>query len=168
VGLDITFEKFFSKNYYFLLTASVFDSKYRGSNDKLTNTAFNNNYVVNALAGYELPLSDKGTLALNIRMVSAGGKRYTPIDLEKSKRTDEAHYIKEQAYSKQFDDYFRLDGRISYKRDSKNITQEWALDITNITDHQNVFSRSYSPSTNSITTEYQQGFFPMMFYRINF
>jgi len=168
VGLDITFEKFFSKNYYFLLTASVFDSKYRGSNDKLTNTAFNNNYVVNALAGYELPISDKGTFAFNIRLVSAGGKRYTPIDFEKSKEEDEAHYIKEQAYEKQFDDYFRLDGRISYKRDSKNVTQEWAFDITNVTDHQNVFSRSYSPSSNSIKTEYQQGFFPMMFYRINF
>ncbi len=168
MGLDFTFEKFFSKNYYFLLTASIFDSKYIGSNDKLTNTAFNNNYVVNALAGYELSLSDKGTLAFNIRMVSAGGKRYTPIDPEKSKEENEACYIKDQANSKQFKNYFRLDGRISYKRDSKNITQEWALDITNLTDHKNVFRRSFSKTTNSIQTEYQQGFFPMMFYKIHF
>jgi hypothetical protein len=167
-GLDITFEKFFSKNYYFLLTASIFDSKYKGSNDKLTNTAFNNNYVVNALAGYEHSINKKSTLALNIRLVSAGGKRYTPIDLEASRAEDEAQYIEDQAYSRQFKNYFRLDGRLSYKRDGKNITQEWALDITNLTDHKNVFSRSYSQSTNSIQTEYQQGFFPMLFYKIHF
>lgn len=167
-GLDFTFEKFFSKNYYFLLTASIFDSKYRGSNDKLTNTAFNNNYIVNALAGYELPLNEKGTLAFNIRMVNAGGKRYTPIDLEESIEENETRYKEEKAYSSQFKSYFRLDGRISYKRDSKNVTQEWALDITNLTDHRNIFSRSFNKTTNSIQTEYQQGFFPMMFYKIHF
>jgi hypothetical protein len=167
-GIDITFEKFFDKNYYFLVTASLFDSKYRGSNDKLTSTAFNNNFVVNALAGYELPLSNRSTLAFNIRMVTAGGKRYTPIDLKESRKYDEPRYIKEQAYEKQFKDYFRLDGRISYKKDGKDITQEWAIDITNITDHKNIFSRSYSPTTNDIKTEYQQRFFPMMLYRINF
>jgi len=167
-GVDLTFEKFFSNNYYFLVTASLFDSKYRGSNNKLKNTAFNNNYVVNALAGYEFHLSKNGTLALNIRMVNAGGKRYTPIDIQESKEDDATRYKEDKAYSRQFDDYFRLDGRISYKRDGKKTTQEWALDITNITDHQNVFSRSYNQSTENISTEYQQGFFPMMLYRINF
>jgi len=167
-GLDFTFEKFFSKNYYFLLTASVFDSKYRGSNEKLTNTAFNNNYVVNALAGYELPLNEKETLAFNIRIVNAGGKRYTPIDLEESIEENETRYKEDKAYSNQFKDYFRLDGRISYKKDSKNVTQEWALDFTNLTDHKNIFSRSFNKTTNSIQTEYQQGFFPMMFYKIHF
>lgn len=167
-GLDVTFEKFFSKNYYFLVTASFFDSKYRGSNEKLRNTAFNNNYVVNALGGYELPVSEKGTIAFNIRMVSAGGKPYTPIDLEKSREENSVHYVKEKAYAKQFNDYFRLDGRISYKKEGKNITQEWALDITNITDHQNIFNQTYSKATNNIHTSYQQGFYPMMFYKIHF
>ena len=167
-GVDVTLEKFFSNNYYFLLTTSIFDSKYRGSNGKLKNTAFNNNYVVNALAGYEYELSDKGTIALNLRMVASGGKRYTPIDLEKSREENEVHYKKDLTNAKQFKDYFRLDGRLSYKKDDKNITQEWALDITNLTDHQNIFNRTYSRITKNIKTEYQQGFYPMMFYRIHF
>ena len=167
-GIDLTFEKFFNKKYYFLLTASLFDSKYRGSNGQLKNTAFNNNYVVNALAGNELSLGKRGILAFNIRMVGAGGKRYTPIDLEKSREQGQAVFIKEKAYEKQFKDYFRLDGRISYKRDGKNITQEWAIDITNLTDHKNIFNRTYSLTTEDIKTEYQQRFFPMMLYRINF
>ena len=123
---------------------------------------------MNALAGNELSLGKRGILAFNIRMVGAGGKRYTPIDLEKSREQGQAVFIKEKAYEKQFKDYFRLDGRISYKRDGKNITQEWAIDITNLTDHKNIFNRTYSLTTEDIKTEYQQRFFPMMLYRINF
>jgi hypothetical protein len=42
-GVEFTLEKFFSKNYYFLLTTSVFDSKYKGSDGVERNTAFNGN-----------------------------------------------------------------------------------------------------------------------------
>ena len=30
-GVELTLEKFFSKNYFFLLTGSLFDAKYKGS-----------------------------------------------------------------------------------------------------------------------------------------
>jgi hypothetical protein len=167
-GVELTFEKFFSNNYYFLLTTSLFDSKYRGSNDILRNTAFNGNYVVNLLGGYEHSIGRKGTLAINLRMVAAGGKRYTPLDVEKSIENDNPHYIEEQAYEKQYRDYFRLDGRISYRLNGKNISQEWALDVTNLTDRKNVFSKSYNRVENKVITEYQQRIFPMVFYRILF
>lgn len=167
-GVELTFEKFFSNNYYFLLTTSLFDSKYRGSNDILRNTAFNGNYVVNLLGGYEHAIGSRGTLAINLRMVAAGGKRHTPLDVEKSIETDNPHYIEEQAYEEQYRDYFRLDGRISYRLNGKNISQEWALDVTNLTDRKNVFSKSYNRVENKVITEYQQRIFPMMFYRILF
>jgi hypothetical protein len=167
-GIELTLEKFFDKNYYFLLTTSLFESKYKPSKGGYRNTAFNGNYVVNLLGGYEIPLGNQNTLSINLRMVSAGGKRYTPIDLEESREENYTVYKEDQAYEKQLDDYFRLDGRISLKINKKNTTQEWALDITNLTDHQNVFSRNYDVQAESIVTEYQQRFFPMMFYRINF
>jgi len=167
-GVELTFEKFFSSNYYFLLTASLFDSKYRGSNDILRNTAFNGNYVVNMLGGYELPLGKRGTLALNIRFVAAGGKRYTPLNVEKSIENDNPHYIVQQAYEKQYKDYLRLDGRLSFRLEGRNMSQEWALDVTNLTDHKNVFSKNYNRVENRVVTEYQQRIFPMVFYRILF
>src|SRR5690606_18511344 len=52
-GLELTLEKFFSRGYYFLFTASLFDSRYRASDDILRNTAFNGNYVFNLLGGKE-------------------------------------------------------------------------------------------------------------------
>jgi hypothetical protein len=50
-GIELTLEKFYSKGYYFLVTASVFESKYTGSDGIYRNTAFNGNYVFNALSG---------------------------------------------------------------------------------------------------------------------
>ncbi|MBS3806874.1 MAG: TonB-dependent receptor [Bacteroidales bacterium] len=167
-GVELTFEKFFSGNYYFLLTASVFDSKYRGSNGILRNTAFNGNYVVNLLGGYELSVGKRGILALNLRFVTAGGKRYTPLDLEKSIENDNPHYIAKKAYKKQYKDYLRLDGRLSFRLNGRNITQEWALDVANLTDHKNVFSKNYNRLENQVVTEYQQRIFPMLLYRILF
>jgi len=40
----------FQQGYYVLATASIFDSKYRGSDGILRNTSFNYKYVFNFLA----------------------------------------------------------------------------------------------------------------------
>ncbi len=58
-GLEFTFEKFLSKGYYWLLTASLYDSKYVASDGVTRNTVFNGNYVLNVLGGYELNLKRK-------------------------------------------------------------------------------------------------------------
>ncbi|MEM6765238.1 MAG: TonB-dependent receptor, partial [Bacteroidota bacterium] len=52
-GVELTLEKFFSRGYYGLLTASVYDSEYEGSDEIARNTAFNNQYVLNVLGGKE-------------------------------------------------------------------------------------------------------------------
>ncbi|MGM0530285.1 MAG: TonB-dependent receptor [Bacteroidota bacterium] len=167
-GLELTLEKFLSKNYYFLITASLFDSKYKGSDGIQRNTAFNNSYVINALGGYEIPLGKQNTLSIDLRMTTAGGKRYTPIDLDTSREQDQTVYKETLAFEEQYKPYFRMDGRLSFKQNKKHFTQEWALDITNITDHKNTFSTSYDPNQERVVTEYQQSFFPVMLYRINF
>ncbi|MFM1875456.1 MAG: hypothetical protein RL266_1193 [Bacteroidota bacterium] len=58
-GLELTFEKFLTKGYYWLLTASLYDSRYIASDGIERNTVFNGNYVVNVLGGYELNLKRK-------------------------------------------------------------------------------------------------------------
>ncbi len=83
-GIELTLEKFYSKGYYFLVTASLFESKYTGSDGVYRNTAFNGNYVFNALAGKEFKIKEKHILALDVKFTYAGGKRYVPIDLAAS------------------------------------------------------------------------------------
>lgn len=167
-GAEITFEKYLSNNYYFLVTSSLFDSKYRGYDNVWRNTEFNTNYIVNALGGYQIPINDKMSIDMNMRVVWSGGKRNYLIDLEKSVAAGEEVYDISKTYNERERDYFRLDGRISFKLNGKKITQEWALDITNITNHKNIYSRYYDNDKKSIEYVFQQGLYPMMLYRINF
>jgi hypothetical protein len=167
-GTEFTLEKYLNNNYYFLITTSLFESKYLPSDGVWRNTEFNTNYVVNALGGYEIPINDKMSIDMNVRMISAGGKRNLFIDLEKSIANNETKYDHSKAYSQREKSYFRLDARVSFKMNGKKTTQEWALDITNLSNHQNVYNSFYSSSKKAIDYVYQQGMFPMMLYRINF
>ena len=167
-GLEFTVEKFLSRNFYALFTGSIFNSKYKGYDGIERNTAYNGNYVFNLLAGYEKKLSQKVMLTFDVKTVWAGGRRALPIDVEESRIEQEEVYDWSKAYNNQYEDYFRTDIRIGLKINGKKVNQEWALDLQNITRHDNVFNKGYDLANDEVTTVYQQGFMPMMLWRINF
>jgi hypothetical protein len=55
-----------------------------------------------------------------------------------------------------------LDVRIGVIFQNKNVSHELALDISNVTDHKNVYREKYNK------TYYQQGIYPMGLYRLVF
>ena len=170
-GIELTLEKFYYKNYYFLTTLSLFDSKYTGSDGIKRNTAFNGNFVYNALVGKEFKLRSNSTLVLDIKMTWAGGKRYTPIDVEASQKNSNpfgTEYFEEMAYSEQFPDYFKADVKIGFRLDGKKVSQLWEFYVENVTNHKNPLNQSYSSSKDEIVTVYQLGLFPLFNYRIYF
>ena len=167
-GIELTLEKFLHKGFYYLVTASVFDAGYRGYDGVWRNSAFNNNFVFNALSGYEWQLGSKSLLSVDLKMVYAGGTRYLPIDADRSIEENGVRYIWENAYEERFPDYFRLNGRITFRLNGRSVNQEWALDLQNITNNQNIFIQNWNNETKEISTSYQMGFMPMMTYRIYF
>ncbi|MEO8088159.1 MAG: TonB-dependent receptor [Bacteroidota bacterium] len=167
-GAELTFEKFYSHRYYFLFTASVYESKYKASDGVERNTAFNGNYTVNFLAGKEWTIRKKNVFGFNLRTVTSGGKRYIPIDFARSEANGETEYDYTEAYTHRQKDYFRTDIKISYRFNGKKVTHEVALDIDNIFNTQNIWQRYYDRATNSIKTEYQLGTFPIPLYRLLF
>ncbi len=168
-GVEITLEKFFSKGFYFLTTTSVFDAKYKGSDGIERNTAFNSNYVVNALGGKEFQLGDKGmSLSFDTKFNLAGGRRYTPIDLEESRKRNEEYRDPALAYTEQFDPYFRWDFKITFRQNKEKFSHQFSVDLQNVTANKNVFAYGYNNRSGNIGTTYQRGFFPDVLYRIYF
>ncbi len=167
-GLEVTLEKFYSKGYYFLFTSSLFESKYRGSDKVLRNTAFNGNYVFNLLFGKEIKVGKNGILSVDIRATYSGGKRYTPINLELSRATGQEVRNTNEAFSGQYPDYFRMDIKPGYKINRRKVTHEFSVDVQNATGNLNVFTQSYNPSSKEIQTEYQLRFFVLPQYRVLF
>jgi hypothetical protein len=169
-GIELTLEKFFSKNYYFLLTGSLYESKYKGSDGIERNTAFNNTYAFNLLAGKEIPVgkTKQNALILSFRQVATGGMWTTPIDLDASRASGFTVFRQDQAYSEQLPDYLRTDIRIGFRKNKKKYTEEYGFDIQNLFNRKNVFSRSYNSMSGNVRDNLQVGIFPMGLYRITF
>jgi hypothetical protein len=168
-GIELTLERFFSKGYYYLFTTSLFESKYKGADNVARNTAFNTQYVVNLLGGKEWRLNNNGKfLALSLKLTSIGGKYLTPVDLALSQQYGRTVYVTSEAYSEKQDPYFRADFRISYRKEYRKSTLEVSLDMQNITNNKNIFQQSYNPRTGTVTTQYQQSFFPVPYARFTF
>ncbi|NJK98688.1 MAG: TonB-dependent receptor [Bacteroidales bacterium] len=124
-GIEVTLERFFSRNIYYLVTVSLYESKYKGSDGIERNTAFNGNYVINTLLGKEFTINERSAFTIDYKLTWAGGKRYTPIDIEKSRYDQETVYQDDQAFSKQFSPFFKTDIKFGYRLNGKKTSQEW-------------------------------------------
>jgi hypothetical protein len=167
-GMELTLEKFLNKGFYYLFTASVFDATYRGWDGVRRNSAFNNNYIVNALGGYELHINRRHLFSVDLKGVLAGGTRYIPINVQLSKIKGEAEYEWNKAFDNRYPDYFRLNARIRYGLNGRNINQEWALELQNITNHRNIFMQTWNRYRNELSTSYQMEFMPVITYKVFF
>lgn len=168
VGVEFTLERFLNKGFYYLATASIFDSKYKGSDGVERNTFFNSNYVVNVLIGKEFNLNKKLTLTLDGRFNYAGGRRYTPIDLAASILADEEVRSMDMVYESRYPNYIRPDLKIGIRQNSKKYSQIFFIDFQNFIGRKNVFFTEYDENDQTIDTQNQRGFFPDVRYQITF
>jgi hypothetical protein len=172
-GLELTVEKFFSRGFYVLSTASLYESKYAGSDEVERNTAYNNNYVFNGLFGKEWLIGKNKTNAITFdtKITTTGGTPYTPIDLEATRENDGREvYQEDKAFSERYDAYFRWDVKFGIRLNGKKsrVSHQFFIDLQNVTNRENVFVKRYNPVTDEINTVTQSGFFPDFMYRIQF
>lgn len=169
-GIEITIDKKFNKNYFFLITASLFESMYTAGDRIERNTMYNTNYVSNYILGKEfwLGTKKKNLISTSIRVNWTGGRRYTPIDLERSRLYNYEIKYKDQDYASKMPDYFRIDLQIGYTHNHPKFNSELRLDVQNVTNRKNVFDIYYDPLKKEIKQTYQLGFVPALTYRIEF
>ena len=172
-GVELTVKKFFDRSFYFLATGSLFESKYKGSDGVERDTDFNGNFAVNFLAGKEFKINDKNMISAGLKITAAGGKRYGYVDVQETNKFNELVF-KDSAYNtRQFNDYFRLDFKVTYTLNTKNLTHEIGLDLVNILGTKNILSLAYAPnlvdpSAEPIAKKYQLGFLPIFYYKVDF
>ncbi len=172
-GLELTFEKFYSNDYFYMTTFSLYQSKYEGSDGNWYNTNFNGNYVWNVLGGKEFKIQSKNIFGLAPKVTYAGGERYGPVDTALTAKYNEIVQVDDKRNTLQFAPYFRFDLRLYYKINFKKITHEIAIDIVNVFNTKNVYSLSYGPDPNkpnayTINKVYQLGLLPLFYYKVDF
>lgn len=168
LGLELTLERNFNDGYYLLSTLSLFESKYRGSDGVWRSTVFNSGVVFNLLGGKEWKLNSRSVLALDLKQTISGGRRYTPVNVEESRRSGRAIYQDDKAYSQISMPYLRTDAKITWRINGARATQEIFLDVQNIFNRQNVYAIYWDPAVNRQVTVPQLGLFPVPGYRLTF
>ncbi|MGA0555070.1 carboxypeptidase regulatory-like domain-containing protein [Larkinella sp. VNQ87] len=168
-GAELTLEKFFSDGYYFLVTGSLFDAKYKGSDGVLRNTDFNGKYAFNALFAKEFTFR-KTSLNVGAKFTAVGGRWYGPVDEARSQAAQEIIYQSAGRNTLQFPDYRRFDLKVDYKINRKSLTHTIAVDLVNLLGIENILTLSYAPQPDGsfIKREYQLGFLPVFYYRVDF
>ncbi|MDX1479152.1 MAG: TonB-dependent receptor [Saprospiraceae bacterium] len=170
LGLDLTIEKSFSHNYYFLVTTSLYDSQFRAINGSWYNTRFNSRYQCNFIGGREWKLgrSDDNILGFNLKAIVNGGERTTPIDLAQSRERGYTVYQSDRTLEALAGTYYRFDLGMSYTINRPKMTHSVRLDIQNVTNRLNIFDTYYSQASMNLAHEYHTGLFPVLSYRVEF
>lgn len=170
-GIEATIEKDLHHGWYFLFTASVYRSTYKGSDGVVRNTRWNGGYTSVLTAGREWQLQQskaKRILAINLKSVYTGGLRETPIDAAASVLRNETVWQEARAFSIQLPAYFRTDMKFSLRSHHAKNTQTWSLDIQNLSNRQNIQARFYDPHSRKVVTYYGMGILPVLAWRIDF
>ena len=176
-GVELTLERFFNKNYYYLINTSIYNSKYTALDGVERNTAFNANYQVNILFGKEfvkLGRKQNQTLGLNAKVFFGGGQRIIPLlrDVQGNLAVDPAnnrYWDNDKAYENTLGDVYQVLISASYKWNKPKATQELFVNLDNVTNTKGKLSEFYDESEpNSIGYVSQFGLFPNLMYRVYF
>ncbi|TMM58308.1 TonB-dependent receptor [Maribacter algarum] len=169
-GLELTFEKFFSRQYYFLATTSLYDTQYRAVDGNWYDSAYNYNYTFNLVGGKEFTVGKKqnNTLGLAAKTLFNGGKRATPINQEIFDQTGEIILDENLRNTIELDSYFRIDASIYYRLNKPKAAHRIALDIQNATNRLNVDNAFFNSNTGQLETSFQLELIPFLNYRLEF
>ena len=173
-GLELTMMKHFSDGYYLTATGSLFRQQFTGSDGIWRDGAFDNQYIVNLLAGYEWKLTPTFSIEFSSKFTLAGGAPYTPIDTVRARMFNSSgefgpQYFEDgKAFSERYPTYQRLDAKIEFRKNYGSVSIIGFFTAENALDHKNILIYSYDPRTHSITQINQLGVFPYGGFRVEF
>lgn len=169
-GIDITLEQYMKNGFYYMITASLFKSKYKAGDNIWRNTRLDKNYLLNILAGKEWMVgrNKQNVLSLNGRIFFQGGDRYTPVDEGKSMIEHDIKFDETRAYSKKFDPSINGDISFSYRINKKKISHEFSVKMLNVGMRTGMHFYQYNEKTHKIEKKDGSGLIPNISYKIYF
>ena len=167
-GIDVTFERFLKDGYYYLITGSLFDSKYKGGDGYEYNTRFNRGHVINLLAGKEWMVKDKNILSISAKVTYMGGLRYTPALYDESIESQMYIPNDSQAFSKQFPSTTGVDFTIRYRINKAKHSGVWFIMVKNAFSQPDYSDPFYDLITNDVIIDKMKMPFLSLGYKIEF
>ena len=171
MGIDFTLGKFLNRGYYYMLTASVFDSKYTPLDRIERNTRFNRKFVFNLMAGKEWHTTKNNIIGANLKVNYLGGNRIEAIDIEASEQQRKVVYgetVGNITFSQSYDALPVVSFTLSYRKNKTKHSSVWSLQVLNVTGREEYFHDFYNLKTNKIDTKFEGLVIPNISYKVEF
>jgi len=169
-GIDVTLERYLNEGYYYLLTASLFDSRYTGGDGVWRNTRLNRHYIINALGGKEWKMGKQNQNMLNIslRFTLQGGEYYTPFDENASKAAKDIVLDNNRIYDARMPAGFIAHCTIGYRINRKSLSHEFSVKMINVTRNEEFNGYSYNYRDDKPESYMSAIVIPNICYKIEF
>ncbi|MEM7037310.1 MAG: hypothetical protein AAF570_10045, partial [Bacteroidota bacterium] len=165
-GADFILENTRTERWFWMLSASYVDARFRDLSNQWRNSPFNFGFIGNLMLGrrFALGADKRKSLSFYTRFVYRGGHPVTPIDLDASRTAGATVFFNDQLYEARLDDYFRPDLGIHFR----NHKDKWAwilsLDIQNVISRDNEREQFYDFQTGEIGMRTHLGLIPILNY----
>jgi hypothetical protein len=169
-GVDITLEKFFSQGWFMLTGFSFFNSTYAPLNGKTYNTQYNSKTAGSFTSGREWKWKKNKTFTAGGKALYNGGMPISPLLTGAPVNSREPVLDETRPYSERIPSYFRMDARVSLRKDKTKTAWILALDIQNLLGIKNsdALSRRFDPAANQWIYKTSSGFVPVVSYQLDF
>lgn len=169
-GIDITLEQYMTNGFYYMLTGSLFRSKYKAGDNIWRNSRMDRGFLLNALAGKEWMVGKRkqNMFSINARLFFHGGDRYTPVDEAVSGEQHDIIFDETQAFSKKFKPVINGDISINYRINRQKLSHEFSLKMLNVGMRTGMHYYEYNENTNKIRKEDGTGLIPNISYKLYF
>ncbi|MCE7072156.1 TonB-dependent receptor [Dyadobacter sp. CY327] len=167
-GVEVSYQKLLTDNYYMLLSGSLYDATYVAKDGVRRDSRFNGRHTFSFTGGKEFKSGDRSTWGVNAKILWLGGFRDTPINLAASREFQQTVYLQNEDFSYKMKDYFRPDLRIYWKKSNAKYSRTLALDLQNVSGTKNQAFKFYDTLKKEIITQTQLGLIPVLSYRWEF
>lgn len=170
-GMELTLEKFFTKQYYFTFTASLYEAKYTAKDNIERDTRFNSNFSLNAIGGKEFNIGKKERhrmIGITARVTFSGKSHYTAVLLEESRAAGYEVLDEANPYGTNGDYFFKLNLGVYYTRDLKRVSHTFKIDVENLTNYKAKIAEYYNSRTGEVEYGTQLPILPELRYTLNF
>ena len=167
-GVEATYQKLLTDQFYLLLSGSVYKATYVGSDGIRRDSRFDGGHTFSFTGGKEFKTRRQSTWGINVKVLVTGGFRDTPINLAESQRANQTVYIQNEAFTIKMKEYFRPDLRVYWKKSKTRYSRTLALDFQNVAGVKNDAYNYYDTFQKKIVLQHQLGMIPVLSYRWEF
>ncbi len=156
-GVELMVQKKLAKDFYGLVGGAYFRTAYKGTDEIWRNRIYDNQFLFSTEGGYK----PSNEWEFSVRWVYAGGRPYTPFDIEASQALNRSVLDENRINGDRYTAYHSLNLRFDRRFHFSKSNLVLYFSVWNVYNRQNVATYFWNQSENKPDVIYQWGVLPI-------